>query len=206
MPAPDHLDMRQLRQRVAAYRPRAAPADDPGLWAATALVVAPSPGRALGAAGHDPAVAFIRRPVRADDRWSGQMALPGGKRDPDDDDAVAAAVREAAEEVGVVLPPPVGRLDDVHGRVWAGTVATFVFVLDHRPPLRPHPAEVAAALWIPVRSLLSAEAAHHHRLQGSGVFPAIRHGDDVIWGLTHRIISSFAEALGVALPRRPGDA
>jgi 8-oxo-dGTP pyrophosphatase MutT (NUDIX family) len=181
-----------LVERIAAFAPRVRPVDHPHVWAATALVLAP------GEAGAE--IAFIQRPDRAGDRWSGQMALPGGKRDPEDADAIAAAVREAHEEVGLVLPAPVGRLEDVRGRVHAGTVATFVFALDDRPPLRPAPDEVAAALWIPLSTLLSAEAAFRYAWGGLGRFPAIRHGDHVIWGLTHRIVGSLAAAIGADLP------
>jgi 8-oxo-dGTP pyrophosphatase MutT (NUDIX family) len=189
---PFAFDVPTVRERAAVYLPRAKPADHPSVWAATALVVVP------GAAGPD--VAFIQRPERAGDRWSGQVALPGGKRDPEDADAIGTAVRETREEVGVDLPEPVGRLDDVKGRVHAGIVATYVFALDDRPELRPDPAEVQAAVWVPLRTLLSAEAAFRYTWGRIGRFPAIRHEDFVIWGLTHRILGSFAKALGVKLP------
>lgn len=51
----------------------------------------------------DPEVLFIKRASRAGDRWTGHVALPGGKRDPEDVDDQAAAVREAAEEIGFDL-------------------------------------------------------------------------------------------------------
>jgi 8-oxo-dGTP pyrophosphatase MutT (NUDIX family) len=190
-------DVEVIRERVAAYRP-VATRDDARVWAATALVV--------GGPGTEPHVAFIQRPTRDGDRWSGQMALPGGKRDPADETAVATAVRETREEVGLVLPPPAGRLDDVRGRLYAGVVATYVFVLDERPELRPAPGEVAAAVWIPVSTLLSVEAAVRYRWLGLNVFPGIRFGEHVIWGLTHRILGSFASSLGVDLPSPIGHA
>jgi 8-oxo-dGTP pyrophosphatase MutT (NUDIX family) len=185
-------DIDTVRARLAEHEPQARPADDTALWAATALVLAPN------AAGAE--VAFIKRVTRSGDRWSGQMALPGGKRDPGDPNAAFTARREAREEVGLELADPIGRLDDVRGRAHWGLVATFVFTLDHRPDLQPDPAEVAAALWIPLEQLLSAEAAFRYAWGGLGRFPAIRHGEHVIWGLTHRIIGSLADALGVPLP------
>lgn len=191
-PGGGDLDLATVRDRVAAYRPEAKATDHPAIWAATAMAVAP------GAAG--PEIAFIQRPARRGDRWSGQMALPGGKRDPGDHDALAAAIREAHEEVGLRLSAPAGRLDDVRGRVHAGTVATFVFALDERPVLHPAPGEVAAAMWIPLPALLSAEAAFRYAWGVVGHFPAIRHGEHVIWGLTHRIVGSLAAALGIELP------
>jgi hypothetical protein len=50
-----------------------------------------------------------------------------------------------------------------------------------------------------VATLLSAEAAFRYSW-GILRFPAIRHDEYVIWGLTHRTIGSFANALGLRLP------
>lgn len=51
----------------------------------------------------EPEVLFIKRASRAGDRWTGHVALPGGKRDPEDVDDKAAAIREASEEIGFDL-------------------------------------------------------------------------------------------------------
>ena len=51
----------------------------------------------------DPEILFIKRAGRAGDRWSGHVALPGGRRDPPDLDDRAAAIRETREEVGLDL-------------------------------------------------------------------------------------------------------
>jgi 8-oxo-dGTP pyrophosphatase MutT (NUDIX family) len=189
---PPRFDLPSVLERVATYEARAVAAAHPDIWASTALVLSPGDG--------GPEIAFIERPERRGDRWSGQMALPGGKRDASDADAAATASREAREEVGLRLGEPVGRLDDVQGRLQHGIVSTFVFALDHRPQLEPAPEEVAAALWIPLPHLLSVEAAFRYRWGGLGRFPAIRHDGRIIWGLTHRIVGSLADALGVPLP------
>lgn len=51
----------------------------------------------------DPEILFIKRAGRVGDRWSGHIALPGGRRDPPDVDDRAAAIRETKEEVGLDL-------------------------------------------------------------------------------------------------------
>jgi 8-oxo-dGTP pyrophosphatase MutT (NUDIX family) len=186
----EQLGLDEVADRVARYHPDAT-VRLRGWQAATALVVAP---------GEDHLeVAFIERVHRPGDRWSGQMALPGGKRDPEDDDLAATAVRETREEVGIALPPPVGRLDDQRGRVTKGIVATYVFTLDTLPAMTPHPGEVADAMWIPLPTLFDAGSAVRYRWGGLP-FPGLAHDGRVIWGLTHRILGSFADAVGLELP------
>lgn len=51
----------------------------------------------------DAEVLFIKRTSRKKDPWSGDIALPGGRRDPGDIDDLATAIRETEEEVGLDL-------------------------------------------------------------------------------------------------------
>ena len=53
----------------------------------------------------DPEAVFIKRASRVGDRWTGHIALPGGRRDPEDADDRAAAIRETSEEIGLDLTP-----------------------------------------------------------------------------------------------------
>lgn len=188
---PVDLEVAEVRSRLVRQRPARTGQrrDGDGRWqAATALVVAPDDRGA--------AVAFIRRTERPGDRWSGQMALPGGVRDAADADLAATAAREAREEVGLELGAPLTRLPDQGGRVTRGTVATFVHVLDTRPTLVPDPHEVAEALWVPLPRLVSPEATTRVRWMGLP-FTGIDHEGRVIWGLTLRIVDSFLDALGL---------
>ncbi len=191
--APENLqldvEVEKLQEGLRHYHSRAGAQDDrPGWQAATALVVAPH--------GPTSAIALIRRAEREGDRWSGDMALPGGVRAPSDRDLAATAARETREEIGVALGDPVARLPDQRGRVSRGTIATFVHILDRRPELTPDPAEVAEALWIPVGHLVDPSAATRFRRKGVS-FPAIDHDGRIIWGLTHRILSSFLDVAGI---------
>lgn len=49
----------------------------------------------------DPEILFIKRALRSGDRWTGHVAFPGGRQDPDDIDDAATSVRETEEEVGL---------------------------------------------------------------------------------------------------------
>lgn len=191
---PAALDLATVAARLAArpvggHRPDPA---DPGSWqAATALVLSPGPGGL--------AAAFIERVVRDGDRWSGQMALPGGRREPGDEDLAHTAARETREEVGLRLGTPIGRLTDQRGARRRDLVATYVFALEDRPALVPQPTEVAAADWIDLAWLFDRSRAVHQRWLGMR-FPGIAHRDRVIWGLTHRMLGDFADAVGLEVP------
>ena len=51
----------------------------------------------------EPEVLFIKRASRDGDRWTGHVALPGGKREFGDPDDRAVSVRETLEETGLEL-------------------------------------------------------------------------------------------------------
>lgn len=115
----------------------------------------------------DPEVLFIKRASRPGDRWTGHVALPGGKRDPEDVDDRAAAIREADEEIGWDLTTDdcisVGNLPErvvttSWGSVPLMVLCPFVFLTTRSdsPMLRLQPTEVASIHWIPLRALLSS--------------------------------------------------
>lgn len=64
-----------------------------------------------------PEILYIKRATRNTDRWSAQVAFPGGRQEPDDEDSKYTAMRETWEEVGIDLAEKkefmdIGRLDD----------------------------------------------------------------------------------------------
>ena len=189
------LHLPRLVEAVSAYTPDTVDHDD-GWAAATSLVIARGDGVAQ--------VLFIERVTRSGDRWSGQMALPGGKRDPEDRDLHATAVRETMEEVGVELPPAVGRLDDLRNPSRKGRVATYVHVVDGLPPTTPEPGEVASVVWIGLDHLFDQANAKRYFYKAMGPFAGIEAGRHTVWGLTYGTLENFARVIGHPLPRPRG--
>lgn len=154
---------------------------------------------------------LIRRAERAGDPWSGQMAFPGGRAEPDEV-LLATAVRETAEEVGLDLTRGaalLGGLDEIQavgrGRAMGLSIQPFVFGLEVDPgPLRLS-GEVASVHWLPVRALLDPANLAPFPYEHEGVvldLPSQRVGDLVIWGLTFRMLQAFREAVGAVAGSR----
>ena len=193
---PEPLDLLQIRTRIEAHRPAlATPTSEPTMLAAVALVFHQP-------RGGEPELLFIERARKEGDPWSGQMAFPGGRRDPVDPDIAATAARETLEEVGLEVGSPFGRLDDFSGtrnpRVAPLVVSPFLYEAIERPRLRPN-VEVQSTVWIPVPWILHPDSAYDYRFERpdyEGTFPAIRYDRYTVWGLTYRILGNLFSVLG----------
>jgi 8-oxo-dGTP pyrophosphatase MutT (NUDIX family) len=177
-----------LRRRLAERVVWQAPRESGQIEAAVTAVLR---------AGESLELLLIERVERAEDPWSGHMALPGGRRDAEDRDLLATALRETAEEVGIVLDPGVellGALDEVYPQTRLLpplVIAPFVAAVGLDVEPRADPAEVAAALWVPVDELRHEGALSEVRLERDGerlTFPSFRYRGREVWGLTHRIL------------------
>jgi 8-oxo-dGTP pyrophosphatase MutT (NUDIX family) len=161
---------------------------------------------------------FIQRAEHPDDPWSGHMAFPGGRLDPEDATPRQAAERETLEEVGLDLRGAelIGRLDDVDGAPPSMSrlvVSAFVYDLAPEHAAQPRQSlrlnhEVSDALWVPVPRLV--DRTHHvpffwPRDQRETHYPGIIVGNPdrhVVWGLTYRFLQLFFAAIGRPLPGR----
>lgn len=176
-----------IRRFLASRRPRRL--REPGArQAAVALIVVPQVGGTDGL--------FIRRARHPQDPWSGQIGLPGGRRDPGDRSLYATAVREVAEETGMRLTRPqlLGELDDVHPRtptLPSIIIRPFVFALEARPRLSVS-TEVAYPLWLRLRELHAGHGDGRPVVRGRRLeVPCFRVGRHVVWGLTYRILTQL---------------
>jgi 8-oxo-dGTP pyrophosphatase MutT (NUDIX family) len=149
--------------------------------------------------GGVPHVPFIVRP-QAMRTHSGQIALPGGVRDPDDPSFAATARREAFEELGI--PPGevrvLGMLDDV--ATPTGYVVTpVVGVLTSRADYVPNPHEVAHVFEAPLTTFADRGAAEDlGEREGWGLRYRLRaypYQTHRIWGVTALILDSLFDVL-----------
>ena len=175
-----------------------------GPTAAVAAVVRPG--------DRGPEMLFIERATRDGDPWSGHMAFPGGRTEPDDDDTFDTAVRESREEIGFDITAHsgvrwLGRLNDLEGNPrWRGAalrVTPHVCWLDGERPLLRLNYEVADALWVSVAEL--ADPQHHidyrYPPRPDERFPGIEVGHGrVVWGMTLRMLQDLFTRLGHPLP------
>ncbi|RKP13650.1 hypothetical protein BJ684DRAFT_15978 [Piptocephalis cylindrospora] len=112
---------------------------------------------------------YIVRATSRADPWSGQVAFPGGKADPEDVSDQATAEREAFEEVGLDLRSSdfshVGSLDEIPtDRPTSRSRRIHLIISPHVflhvgvdcPPILANPDEVANTLWVPLSFLVSS--------------------------------------------------
>jgi 8-oxo-dGTP pyrophosphatase MutT (NUDIX family) len=160
----------------------------------------------LRASGAEAELLFIERAEHPLDPWSGHMAFPGGRVDPEDATPRHAAERETLEEVGLDLGRAdlLGRLDDVEGAppgFDSLVVSAFVYHLASRTVPTPN-YEVRAVLWVPLARLVDARRRvpfYWPRAQRETHYPGILVGEPerhVVWGLTYRFLEIFFMAIG----------
>lgn len=135
---------------------------------------------------------------------SGQVALPGGKIDPDDHGPAEAALREAQEEIG--LDPGAVRVLGYLAPYLSGTgflVTPVIGLVDPGAAFRPNPAEVAEIFEVPLPVLMDGERYRLRSREWQGRtrwFYALTFGDRLIWGVTAGILNDLREKLTSSRP------
>lgn len=154
-------------------------------------------------------VFFIRRAEHPLDPWSGHVAFPGGRRDPEDASLLATAIRETREEVGITLTEAdaIGRLPDIpaFSRTGKGNlvVTPFVFAVRSEVTIVTN-EEVATTLWVPWAPLASGQGrtTFHWTYEGKSYDLPCVHlpfgeepGPHRLWGMTFRMVETLVDAL-----------
>ncbi|MBI2886216.1 MAG: CoA pyrophosphatase [Chloroflexi bacterium] len=144
-------------------------------------------------------VLLTKRTSRVDDH-KGEISFPGGAFSPEEDPSLRhTALRESAEEVGLELEyaEVLGELDDTPTRS-SYLISPFVGTLLRPQRFKPHPAEVAELLEIPLPMLLDprtlrSEPVTYAGREVSGFY--YQYQEHVIFGATARILQQFLHLL-----------
>jgi 8-oxo-dGTP pyrophosphatase MutT (NUDIX family) len=195
--------LEKLRERLQAHRPRRNTLRLPE--AAVLLPVVDRP---------EPTLLFTRRDNHLSTH-QGQVAFPGGKREPEDVDLLATALRESHEEINLA-PDEVellGQLSDVislHGL----RVTPYVGLIAPDLPLTPDLTELDTIFEVPLTHFLDDQRTHTDviRVDGRDYYvPSYRfpdtHGEDhIIWGLSAMMLVELLVegfAMPISLYERP---
>lgn len=143
----------------------------------------------------EPEVLLIERMEREGDPWSGQIALPGGRRDPRDASLSATVRREVLEEVSLDVQSScliLGRLPEVSPmNVPQLVVFPFVYSLQTEAFLRAG-VEVRETFWASLSRIQRSRTTRTVSVRGRRLeVPAFVYGGKVIWGLTYRILTAL---------------
>lgn len=185
----------RIERAMQGRVPTLAERDAPFKEAAVALVLRHN------ASADDLDLLLIRRAQRAGDPWSGQIGLPGGRFEPNDSSLEDTAMRETMEELGLDVRQHgvvLGALDELRPRT---PVLPPIIVRPYVCVVRDVPAlvaseEVAEYRWVRVGELFHPEARVNTTVRVrdySMRVDAFQLGDFTVWGMTERILSTFAE-------------
>jgi 8-oxo-dGTP pyrophosphatase MutT (NUDIX family) len=145
---------------------------------------------------------FIRRSPFG--RHGGQIAFPGGRREPEDPDLLTTALREAEEEIGLTRESVeiLTALPVVETAATGFRIAPYLGRLNGPPPhtWRRQEAEIDEILEVPLEDLLHplAHAVEEWQLPDwpePHEIPFYRIGEYKLWGATYRMVGSIVDYL-----------
>ncbi|MCK9375722.1 MAG: CoA pyrophosphatase [Syntrophobacterales bacterium] len=151
-------------------------------------------------------VLFTQRTLMVKDH-RGQIAFPGGVRDPEDQHLLATALRETFEEIGLA-PEAVEVLGTLPGvaTITGYHITPYVGLIPHPYDFHTSPREVKRLLPLPLAGFYAPErwSSGPYIFQGRTTRVCYWHnGQEVVWGATARILLHLLAHLG-AYPI-PGD-
>lgn len=174
---------------------------------ASVLILFDGDPSAAGDAPPQDATVLLTQRASAMRQHAGQVAFPGGARDPEDADDVAVALREAWEETG--LDPDavqvLAELDPIEVPVSGFSVVPVIGFAPEPVEVRAvDPAETALVRRVPLAELI--DPAHRFMVRKSFYRgPAFAAGPMLVWGFTGGLMNALIGAAGWERPWNTDD-
>ncbi|HVL02403.1 MAG TPA: CoA pyrophosphatase [Dongiaceae bacterium] len=126
---------------------------------------------------------------------AGEVAFPGGKRDPGDNSVLITALRESHEEIAL----PMDQVEVIGPMPLSVSkmglqVVPFVGIIPHRTALIPSADEIESIFRVPLQYFLSQRPLDYTERDYEGVryrIPCFDFEGYIIWGLTAFFITDF---------------
>lgn len=143
----------------------------------------------------DPKVLLTRRSTLLNNH-AGEVSFPGGKRDPQDTSNIVVALREAQEETAL-NPFEVQLIGDLPMQKARNgmLVKPVVGLIPPKVELIPQPSEIDRIFFASLQHLMEAPPTPYEVsfAQQKLYFPSMQVEDEVVWGLTARMLVSLFE-------------
>lgn len=141
----------------------------------------------------NPKVLLTRRSKHLN-QHAGEVSFPGGKRDPEDISNIAVALREAHEETAL-NPYDVELIGDLPMQQSKSglTVKPVVGLIPAQIELVAQPTEIDRIFFASLRELMETPTQPHavQYQQQTLYFPSMHVEEEVVWGLTARMLVSL---------------
>lgn len=129
---------------------------------------------------------------------SGQIAFPGGRRDPEDVDLIDTAIREAFEEIGVQVKRNncLGTLTPIAIPISSFSVSPVVVFVDKPSGFTLAPDEVKQIYVLDLIELLNNEKSKKIVVRGMTIdAPGFAFENGFIWGATAMVLKEIKEII-----------
>lgn len=145
---------------------------------------------------------FMKRAVHNGDRHSGQISLPGGKKEDSDKNLGETALRETEEEIGIPSSEIelLGQLTKMYIPVSGFEVTPFIGIINKEPNFRLDTIEAQYLIEVPVKKLLDPNSILVKSIHTRSDFflkdvPYFAFQNHEIWGATAMMTNEFLELI-----------